>query len=406
MKHPFAFLTALLLLAGFAHAQTKIDPDFVRFKNLADGCFNRQDYACAETNYRAALIIKSNDTYCKGQLNTIAQRKKAAVADQKQQADTKRREDAQRREQAAEKARLAKANQQAQAELEAERQRLAAERADLERQKKQTEQERQQRNKTETDKPTEAETVKQAETERQRLAKIEADKQAETERQRLAKIETDKQAETERQRLAKIETDKKAALEREQATRPAPTLAVNPASSTTQRPNPPAPTITATTRPPLPANTAPTAVPSTQLPQLRAEMARYRSQKNVFLGIAVAALAGGGITYVIANGKYSTYATEVASRNSTYVAQYAANYPGQTTPASDLLTPLSKGSYMGSSVAVAGAAIAGGAIFWLVSNGAARKYRATRNRLGSLADVTPLYNPAQQWAGVSVSMKF
>ena len=61
----------LLLCVGMAlatQAQVDIDPDFFSYKDKADACFKKRDYPCAEKWYRAALVIKKNDTYCNQQL--------------------------------------------------------------------------------------------------------------------------------------------------------------------------------------------------------------------------------------------------------------------------------------------------------------------------------------------------
>ena len=51
------------------NAQT--DPDFLQFKKQADDCFTKKDYPCAEKWYKAALVIKENDEYCKEKLSEI-----------------------------------------------------------------------------------------------------------------------------------------------------------------------------------------------------------------------------------------------------------------------------------------------------------------------------------------------
>ncbi|GAB3707310.1 hypothetical protein GCM10027592_41340 [Spirosoma flavus] len=140
--------------------------------------------------------------------------------------------------------------------------------------------------------------------------------------------------------------------------------------------------------------------------QLKADMMRYQRKKNVFLGVAAAALIAGGATYLIANGKYNSYTSEVIQRNATYTNQYATIYPGQAPPSGDLLTPLSKGSYMGSSLAIAGGAVVGSAIMWVVSNSAGRRYRSIRQQVGSLSAIKPMYDPAQQWGGLSLALTF
>jgi|GEM_PF-6233712 len=327
MKHILPLLTALLLLASAAHAQT--DPEFFKQRNLGDGCFARKDYACAERYYKVALIIKANDDYCKNQLKAIPQLRKA-IADQRKKEETAKREETRQRQEHV--ARQKRADQQSQAQLEAE------------------------------------------------------------------------------QIARKLADNPKPAV----ATAPTPTTAV------TAVPNPPmlkpertadASTAQAPLTQEVPNRPAPTDTPrpllkSAEITQLNADMTRYRSRKNTFLGIAIASLAAGGATYLIASGKYSSYTTEVTSRNSTYTQQYASLYSGQAAPATDLLTPLSKGEFMGSSLAVAGGAAVGGVVFWLVSNRAGRNYRAARNRLSKLTQVSPLYDPAQRWAGLSLSMKF
>ena len=63
-------LTTLILLfwAMASPLFAQIDPDFFTYKNKADACLKKRDYPCAEKWYRAALVIKKNDTYCNQQL--------------------------------------------------------------------------------------------------------------------------------------------------------------------------------------------------------------------------------------------------------------------------------------------------------------------------------------------------
>ncbi len=75
------FLLFLLTVVLATAAQAQTDPDFFKFKKQADDCFIKRDYPCAEKWYKAALIVKADDGYCKGQLKEVAQQKKKATVE-------------------------------------------------------------------------------------------------------------------------------------------------------------------------------------------------------------------------------------------------------------------------------------------------------------------------------------
>lgn len=61
----FSFLISAI--SHFAQGQDGVN-FFKLYKDKADDCFTKQDFACALTNYQSALHYRPNDTYCKSRL--------------------------------------------------------------------------------------------------------------------------------------------------------------------------------------------------------------------------------------------------------------------------------------------------------------------------------------------------
>lgn len=121
----------LIFLLGFhlaliATAQTVT---FAEHKERGDKCFTKGDYECARNSYKRALLIRSDDAYCKAQLKKIGEteERKKRERVKKEELDRLKKEQT-LKEQEAEKLRLAeqtRQEQERQAQLKAEQDKAA-----------------------------------------------------------------------------------------------------------------------------------------------------------------------------------------------------------------------------------------------------------------------------------------
>lgn len=145
---------------------------------------------------------------------------------------------------------------------------------------------------------------------------------------------------------------------------------------------------------------------NSEIAVLEQQLARYRSKSTLNTVLGAGAVVGGIITFVVVNGAYGNYKSQLDGTNTAYTSWYTQNY--QSAPsANDLAQP--KGLFQFGSPGDYGAvaAIVGGAILTIIGRKNASLARQTAQELKQKQiSVTPMITPTIQLAGIHLRMTF
>lgn len=148
--------------------------------------------------------------------------------------------------------------------------------------------------------------------------------------------------------------------------------------------------------------------PDASLQALEAQMRKHKQRTTLYRAAAGAGVAGAGAAFVIVNGKYGSYKSQIETTNQEFRRWYAENLNSEV-PESDLAKPQSLFSFGAPGVYLVGAGVLAGGALWLLSTKSNKQYRSVRGELEQRRrslSVSPQASPAHRYAGVSLHYRF
>lgn len=162
------------------------------------------------------------------------------------------------------------------------------------------------------------------------------------------------------------------------------------------------------------AEKSPEIVPQKMTPaiqELELKVAKYKKQATLFRVAAGAAVVGAAATFVITNGAYGDYKSQIEKTNADFETWYAAD--GHGANFGDVndhkAKPKSIIEFGSPGIYFVGAGVIAGGVLWFMGSGSNKKARDFRNQLEQKRkqlSITPQLSGSQRYAGLHIRYQF